>query len=213
MIGRSGTVHPSDHFARLPRGRGSRARERRANSSPRSRSPMRSTAGWSTPSTPSARGWDAPVFSLPAVALAAGKLMKLAPEKLAQAVNLALNDHIPMGQTRTQTNSDWKGIADAEAGRNAVFAAMLARGGMTGPSPIFEGRKGFFQLVSTAGRCGRRRLRRPRHRVQDPSMRHESLSGRGLRPDRDRRRHRGCQGGRRSRPHCRDRHRNHAARL
>jgi 2-methylcitrate dehydratase len=96
-----------------------------------------------------ARGWDAPVYSLPAVALAAGKLMKLAPEKLAQAVNLAINDHIPMGQTRTQTNSDWKGLADAEAGRNAVFAATLARNGMTGPSPIFEGRKGFFQLVAT----------------------------------------------------------------
>jgi len=95
------------------------------------------------------RGWDLPVYSLPAVALAVGKLMKLPPEKLVQAVNLALNDHIPMGQTRTQTNSDWKGIADAEAARNAVFAATLARGGMTGPAPIFEGRKGFFHLVST----------------------------------------------------------------
>jgi 2-methylcitrate dehydratase len=94
------------------------------------------------------RGWDAPVFSLPAVALAAGKLMKLSPEKLTQAVNLAINDHIPMGQTRAQTLSDWKGLADAEAGRNAVFAAMLARGGLTGPAPIFEGHKGFFQLVS-----------------------------------------------------------------
>jgi 2-methylcitrate dehydratase len=94
------------------------------------------------------RGWDLPVFSLPAVALAAGKLMKLPPGKLAQAISLALNDHIPMGQTRTQTNSDWKGFADAEAARNAVFATMLARGGITGPAPIFEGRKGFFQLVS-----------------------------------------------------------------
>jgi 2-methylcitrate dehydratase len=96
----------------------------------------------------STRGWDAPVFSLPAVALAAGKLMKLPPEKLAQAVNLAINDHIPMGQTRAQILSDWKGLADAEAGRNAIFAAMLARGGLTGPAPIFEGKKGFFQLVS-----------------------------------------------------------------
>jgi 2-methylcitrate dehydratase len=96
----------------------------------------------------SARGWDAPVFSLPAVALAAGKLMKLPARKLAQAVSLAINDHIPMGQTRAQTLSDWKGLADAEAGRNAIFAAMLARGGVTGPAPIFEGNKGFFQLVS-----------------------------------------------------------------
>jgi 2-methylcitrate dehydratase len=96
----------------------------------------------------SARGWDPPVFGLPAVALAAGKLMKLGSEQLAQAVSLAINDHIPMGQTRTQALSDWKGLAAAEASRNAIFAAMLARGGITGPAPIFEGRRGFFQLVS-----------------------------------------------------------------
>jgi 2-methylcitrate dehydratase len=94
------------------------------------------------------RGWDPPVLSLPAVALAAGKLMKLTSDQLIQAVNIAVNDHIAMGQTRAQTNSDWKGLADAEAGRNAIFAATLARGGITGPAPIFEGRKGFFQLVS-----------------------------------------------------------------
>lgn len=94
------------------------------------------------------RGWDPPVFSLPAVALAAGKLMKLDRERLTQAVNLAVNDHIPMAQTRVQTLSDWKGLADAEAGRNAVFAALLARGGLTGPAPIFEGKSGFFKQVS-----------------------------------------------------------------
>src|SRR5258707_4198070 len=94
------------------------------------------------------RGWDPPVFSLPAVALAAGKLMKLDPERLTHAVGLAINDHIPMAQTRIQTLSDWKGLAAAEAARNAVFAALLARGGLTGPSPIFEGRAGFFRQVS-----------------------------------------------------------------
>ncbi len=95
----------------------------------------------------SARGWDVPVLSLPAVALAAGKLMKLPSDALAQAVGIALSDHIALGQSRVQAVSDWKGIADAEAGRNAVFAAMLARAGLTGPAPIFEGRYGFFQLV------------------------------------------------------------------
>lgn len=96
----------------------------------------------------STRGWDPPVLSLPAVALAAGKLMKLGPERLTHAVNLAINDHIPMAQTRVQTLSDWKGLADAEAGRNAVFAAYLARGGLTGPAPIFEGQSGFFRQVT-----------------------------------------------------------------
>src|SRR5439155_22542739 len=62
------------------------------------------------------RGWDAPVFSLPAVALAAGKLMKLPPAQLAQAVSHAINDHIPMAQTRVQPLSGRKRLADAEAG-------------------------------------------------------------------------------------------------
>ena len=94
------------------------------------------------------RGWDPPVFSLPAVALAVGTLMKLDPERLTHAVGLAINDHIPLAQTRVQTLSDWKGLAAAEAARNAVFAALLARGGVTGPAPIFEGHSGFFKQVS-----------------------------------------------------------------
>ncbi len=96
----------------------------------------------------SARRFDATVFTLPAVALAAGKLMKLDREKLTQAVNIAVNDHVPLAQTRTQTLSDWKGVADANAVRNGVFSAMLARGGLTGPAPIFEGNSGFFQSVT-----------------------------------------------------------------
>jgi 2-methylcitrate dehydratase len=96
----------------------------------------------------SARRFDATVFTLPAAALAAGKLMKLDRDQLTQAVNIAVNDHVPLAQTRTQTLSDWKGIADANAVRNGVFAAMLARGGLSGPAPVFEGHSGFFQSVT-----------------------------------------------------------------
>jgi 2-methylcitrate dehydratase len=42
----------------------------------------------------------------------------------------------------------WKACAFSNAARNGVFAAMLAQRGMTGPSPIFEGEKGFMKLVS-----------------------------------------------------------------
>ena len=94
------------------------------------------------------RGWDPPVLGLPAVALAAGRLMKLDPDQLTHAVNLAINDHIPMAQTRVGALSNWKGLAAAEAGRNAVFAARLSRAGLTGPAPIFEGSSGFFQQVA-----------------------------------------------------------------
>ena len=42
----------------------------------------------------------------------------------------------------------WKGCAYANASRNAVFAAMLAARGMTGPSPVFEGVGGYFKAVT-----------------------------------------------------------------
>src|SRR5438309_12131090 len=96
----------------------------------------------------SSRGWDPPVFGLPAVALAVGRLMKLDQQRMTQAVNLAINDHIPLALTRVGVLSDWKGLAAAESGRNAVFAAQLARAGLTGPAPIFEGTSGLFQQVT-----------------------------------------------------------------
>jgi 2-methylcitrate dehydratase len=96
----------------------------------------------------STRGWDHPNFSLPAAALAAGKLMHLTPAQLTEAVNLSFAGHLASNQTRLQVISNWKGLADADAGRNAVFAALLARGGITGPAPAFEGKAGFFNHVS-----------------------------------------------------------------
>jgi 2-methylcitrate dehydratase len=96
----------------------------------------------------SARGWDHPNFSLPAAALAAGKLMHLTPAQLTEAVNLSFAGHLASNQTRLQAISNWKGLADADAGRNAVFAALLARAGITGPAPAFEGKAGFFTHVS-----------------------------------------------------------------
>jgi len=96
----------------------------------------------------SVRGWDHPNFSLPAAALASGKLMRLSRPQLAQAVNLALAGHLAVNQTRLEVLSNWKGLADADAGRSALFAAELARGDITGPAPAFEGKAGFFKQVS-----------------------------------------------------------------
>lgn len=94
------------------------------------------------------RGWDHVCYGLASSALASGKLMGLSPEKMTQAVNLALNSHITMRQVRAGELSMWKGCSFANAARNGVFSALLAREGMTGPSPIFEGEMGFFKQVS-----------------------------------------------------------------
>ena len=94
------------------------------------------------------RGWDHVCYGLPSTALAASKLMELDSEKMTQAMNLALNSHITMRQVRAGELSMWKGCSFANAARNGVFSALLAREGMTGPSPIFEGEMGFFKQIS-----------------------------------------------------------------
>jgi 2-methylcitrate dehydratase len=94
------------------------------------------------------RGWDHVNYGLVSSSLAASKLMGMNAVKTTQAVNIALNGHIAMRQVRAGELSMWKGASFANAARNGVFAARLAREGMTGPAPIFEGEMGFFRQVS-----------------------------------------------------------------
>ncbi|MDA4127106.1 MAG: MmgE/PrpD family protein [Thaumarchaeota archaeon] len=94
------------------------------------------------------RGWDHVNYGLVSSSLAASKLMRLSSREATHAVNIGLSGHIAMRQVRAGELSMWKGASFANAARNAVFAAMLARDGMTGPAPIFEGEMGFFKQVS-----------------------------------------------------------------
>lgn len=94
------------------------------------------------------RGWDHVNYGLVSTALAAAKLMRLDEVQATQSVNIALSGHIAMRQVREGELSMWKGASFANAARNGVFAATLAREGMTGPAPIFEGEMGFFRQVS-----------------------------------------------------------------
>ena len=78
----------------------------------------------------------------------ASKILGLSQTEMFQAINLATAPNLSLRQTRVGAVSMWKGCASANAARNAVFAALLAKEGMTGPQPIFEGRFGFFNAVS-----------------------------------------------------------------
>jgi 2-methylcitrate dehydratase len=94
------------------------------------------------------RGWDHVTYGPFSSALAVSKLMGLSPAQTTQAVNLAGVANVALRQTRVGDLSMWKACAFSNATRNGVFAALLAREGMSGPSPIFEGEKGFMRLVS-----------------------------------------------------------------
>jgi 2-methylcitrate dehydratase len=90
-----------------------------------------------------ARGWDHPTYGAFSTALGCAKLMKLDPERTRHAINIAGVHCAAFRQARVGELSHWKGVAFANAARLGVYAALLARAGMTGPAPIFEGAMGF----------------------------------------------------------------------
>src|ERR1700726_543522 len=90
-----------------------------------------------------ARGWDHPTYGAFSTALASARLMELNPERARHAVNIAGVNCAAFRQARVGELSHWKGVAFANAARLGVYAALLARAGMTGPAPIFEGQMGF----------------------------------------------------------------------
>jgi 2-methylcitrate dehydratase len=90
-------------------------------------------------------GWDQGIFSVIGAACAAGKVMGLDQEQLGHAISLAVVPNIPLRVTRAGELSMWKGCAAASATRAGIFAAQLARQGMTGPFEPFEGRKGLWE--------------------------------------------------------------------
>src|SRR5881398_3761640 len=97
-----------------------------------------------------ARGWDHVTYGAFSTALAGAKLMKLDPKNARHAVNIAGVAGAAMRQARVGELSHWKGVAFATAARHGVFSALLARAGMTGPGPIFEGQMGFEKQLGVS---------------------------------------------------------------
>ncbi|MEQ1773890.1 MAG: MmgE/PrpD family protein [Burkholderiales bacterium] len=94
-----------------------------------------------------ARGWDQPVYGVLGCVTGVGTLLKLSRDAMANAISLALAPNMALAQARRGHLSNWKGCAGANASRNAVFAAMLAKDGFTGPTAVFEGDGGLWQVI------------------------------------------------------------------
>ena len=77
-------------------------------------------------------------------------MMKLDAEKTRHAVNIAGVNCAAFRQARVGELSHWKGVAFANAARHGVYSALLARAGMTGPAPIFEGQMGFAKELGVS---------------------------------------------------------------
>jgi 2-methylcitrate dehydratase len=93
------------------------------------------------------RGWDQPVYGVIASAMGVGRLLGFNRETMLNAISLALTPNMALAQSRSGALSNWKGCAGANAARNGVFAAMLAEDGFTGPTAVFEGVGGLWDVL------------------------------------------------------------------
>lgn len=110
------------------------------------------------------QGWDHSVQAVIGSAVGAGKILGLDRRKMGNAISLAIIPNMALEQTRTGELAMWKGVAGPNAARNGVFAAELARAGMTGPEQAIEGKWGLwhalgrFEWLPFGGRGGPFRL-------------------------------------------------------
>jgi 2-methylcitrate dehydratase len=95
-------------------------------------------------------GWDdTSIEAQYASAATAGKLLQLDQVKLANALAIAGSNANTLAEVRRGAElTPAKGSAEPMAARNGVFAALLARAGLTYPLTIFEGENGFAKMVS-----------------------------------------------------------------
>jgi 2-methylcitrate dehydratase len=95
-------------------------------------------------------GWDdTSIEAQYASAATAGKLLQLDAGKLANALAIAGSNANTLAEVRRGAElTPAKGSAEPMAVRNGVFAALLARAGLTYPLTIFEGENGFAKMVS-----------------------------------------------------------------
>jgi 2-methylcitrate dehydratase len=95
-----------------------------------------------------ARGFDHVTHGAIAAAAGVAKALRLDPERIANAVAIAGTANNALRVTRTGELSHWKGLAAPNAGAAGLQAAFLAMCGVTGPREMFEGVKGWMQVVS-----------------------------------------------------------------
>jgi 2-methylcitrate dehydratase len=92
-------------------------------------------------------GLDQSTILGPASLVGASRLMGLTKEQIVHAIGITVGGNTAIDRGRRGTLSNWKDFATAEASRKAIFSAQLAQAGMTGPSQVFEGQLGFFDVI------------------------------------------------------------------
>ncbi len=94
------------------------------------------------------RGFDHTTQGVYGAAAGAARALGLDPARTANALAIAGTAFNALRVTRTGALSHWKGLAAPNAAFAGVHAAFLAMRGITGPSEVFEGNKGFEESIA-----------------------------------------------------------------
>ena len=94
------------------------------------------------------RGFDHTTQGAYAVGAGVAKALRLDKQQTANAIALSATGNVALRVTRTGALSHWKGLAYPNTAFIGIHAAFLAMRGITGPSEVFEGNKGFKESVS-----------------------------------------------------------------
>jgi len=94
------------------------------------------------------KGFDHTTQGSYAVAAGVSKALGLDVEKIAHAMAVSGTAFNALRVTRTGSLSHWKGLAYPNTAFGATHAAFLAMRGITGPTEVFEGNKGFMETIS-----------------------------------------------------------------
>lgn len=94
------------------------------------------------------RGWDCTYLPALGAAAAIGRLFKMTPAQIANAVSMTATANVPLGVTRVGELGNWKGMASAWTAMAALWSARLAELDVTGPPRAIEGDRGMWDLVT-----------------------------------------------------------------
>jgi 2-methylcitrate dehydratase len=95
-----------------------------------------------------ARGFDHTTQGSYAAAAGVAKALRIGEEKTANAVAIAGTALNALRVSRTGALSQWKGLAYPFTAFGAIESAFLASRGITGPAEVFEGNKGFIDVIA-----------------------------------------------------------------
>ena len=80
-------------------------------------------------------------------AMGSGKILNLNKDQFCNAASMAIVGNVNLGSRLTGEHSMYKEVYAGVSARQGIFAALMARAGITGPSEPFEGENGLNALV------------------------------------------------------------------